>query len=215
MKLCFYKDGRKRNQVFSDCIIWGWSFVSELKSCLFSCCFNAWTASSTNQSILKEISPGYSLEGLMLKLNSNIVAIWCKSQLTEKDPDPGKDWGQKEKGKTENEMVEWHHQLNGHEPAQSPGDDDGQGNLACCSPWYCKESDTTEGLNHNSVRHPNWNHHHVSSKIPSGEIGGRGSRGVSPISAIAHTCLYRPEDVWCTIVSHNLKGHDGQMEGKT
>ena len=68
----------------------------------------------------------------------------AKSQLTEKDPDAGKDRGQKEKGETENEMVGWHHPLNGHESEQSPGDDEGQGNLACCSPWCCKESDTTE-----------------------------------------------------------------------
>ena len=58
------------------------------------------------------------------------------------------DWGQEEKGTTtEDEMVGWHHRLNGHEFAWTPGVGDGQGGLACCSPWGCKESDTTERLN--------------------------------------------------------------------
>ena len=52
-----------------------------------------------------------------------------------------------EKGMTEDEMVGWHHQLDGHEFEQASGVDDGQGSLACCSPWGCKESDTTERLN--------------------------------------------------------------------
>ena len=60
-----------------------------------------------------------------------------------KGPDAGKDWRQEEKGMTEGEMVEWHHWLNGHEFEQAPGVGDGQGNLACCSPWGCKELDTT------------------------------------------------------------------------
>ena len=58
-----------------------------------------------------------------------------KSWLTGKDPDAGRDWGQEEKGTTEDEMVGWHHRLNGHEFEQTPGDGDGQGGLACCSPW--------------------------------------------------------------------------------
>ena len=66
-----------------------------------------------------------------------------KSQHIGKDPDAGKDWGKKEKGVTEDEMVEWHHQLNGHESQQSPEDSEGQRNLACCSPWVHKELDTT------------------------------------------------------------------------
>ena len=67
-----------------------------------------------------------------------------KSWLIRKDPDAGKDRRQKEKATTEDEMVGWHHQLNGHEFEQAPGDGDGQGNLACCSPWDHKESYTTE-----------------------------------------------------------------------
>ena len=72
-----------------------------------------------------------------------------KSQVIEKAPDAGKDWRQ-EKGTTEDEMVGWHHRLNGHEFAQTPGDGEGQGSLLCCSPWGCTESDTTEQLNNES-----------------------------------------------------------------
>ena len=65
-----------------------------------------------------------------------------KSQLSGKDPDSGKDWGQEEKGATEDEMVGWHHWLNGHEFEQILGDSEGQGSLMCCSQWGCKESHT-------------------------------------------------------------------------
>ena len=70
-----------------------------------------------------------------------------KSCLIGKDPDAGKDWRQEEKGVTEDEMVRWHHWLNGHEFEQTPGDSKGQGSLVCCSPWGHKELDTTERLN--------------------------------------------------------------------
>ena len=64
-----------------------------------------------------------------------------------KDPNAGKDWRQEEKGMTEDEMVGWHHQLNGQEFRQAPGDGEGQGSRECCRPWGCKELDTTEPLN--------------------------------------------------------------------
>ena len=70
-----------------------------------------------------------------------------KNWLTGKDPDDGKDWRHEEKGVTEDEMVGWHHGLNGHEFEQAPGVGDGQGGLACCSSWGCKESETIERLN--------------------------------------------------------------------
>ena len=63
-----------------------------------------------------------------------------KNQLIEKDPDAGKDWRQEEKGTTEDKMVGWHHRLDGHEFEQALGDTEGQGSLACYSPWGCKES---------------------------------------------------------------------------
>ena len=62
----------------------------------------------------------------------------AKSKLTGKDPDAGKDYGQEEKGMTEDEMVRWHHQLNGREFEQTPGDGEGQRSLVCCSPWGCE-----------------------------------------------------------------------------
>ena len=67
----------------------------------------------------------------------------AKSRLIEKDPDTGKDWVQEEKGATEDEMVGWHHQLNGHEIEQTPRDGEGQGSLVCYSPWGCKQLDMT------------------------------------------------------------------------
>ena len=73
------------------------------------------------------------------------LILWppsANSQLTGKDPDAGKNWGQEEKGSTDNEMVGWHHQLNGHEFEQTPGDSEGQGSQACCSSLGRKESDT-------------------------------------------------------------------------
>ena len=73
----------------------------------------------------------------------------AKNRLTGKDPDAGKDGRQEEKGMTEDEMVGWHHQLDGHEFEQAPGYGDGQGSLACCSPWGRNKSDTTEQLNNN------------------------------------------------------------------
>ena len=74
-----------------------------------------WTARRSSQSILKEISPEYSLEGLILKLNSNPLATWCEELTHLKRPWSGKDWGQEEKEMTEYETIWWHHQLNGHE----------------------------------------------------------------------------------------------------
>ena len=109
----------------------------------------SWTARRSNQSILKEISPGgSSLEGLRLKVKLKL--LWppdAKSWLIGIDPDAGKDWGQVEKGMTENEMFGWHHQLNGHEFGQIWEVGDGQEGLACCSPWGHEELDTTERLN--------------------------------------------------------------------
>ena len=70
-----------------------------------------------------------------------------KSWLIWKDPDVGKDWRQEEKGITEDEMVRWHHQLNGHAFGWTPGVDDRQGGLACCGSWGRKESDMTERMN--------------------------------------------------------------------
>ena len=118
-----------------------------------------WTARRSNQCILKEISPrisleispGISLEGMMLKLKLQYFPVlWpphAKSWLIGKDSDAGRDWGQEEKGTTEDEMAGWHHWLDGRESEWTPGIGDGQGGLACCDSWGLKELDTTERLN--------------------------------------------------------------------
>ena len=78
-----------------------------------------------------------------------------KNWLTGKDTDAGKYWRQEKKGMIEGEMVGWHHQIDGHEFEQAPEVGDGQGSLACCSPWGHKESETIEWLNWTEL---NWIH---------------------------------------------------------
>ena len=108
-----------------------------------------WIARRYNQSILKEISPGCSLEGMMLKLKLQNFGhlMRRKSWLIGKDSNAGRDWGQEEKGTTEDEMAGWHHWLDGRESGWTLGVGDGQGGLACCDSWGRRESDTTERLN--------------------------------------------------------------------
>ena len=106
-----------------------------------------WTSRRSNQSILKEISPGCSGEGLMLKLKLQYFGHLMQRVDSFEKTHAGRDWGQEEKGTTEDEMAGWHHQLNGHEFERTPGVGDGQGGLACCDSWGCKESDMTERLN--------------------------------------------------------------------
>ena len=108
-----------------------------------------WTARRPNQSILKEISQSWIFIG---RTDAEGEApILCppdaKNWLTGKNLDAGKDWGQEEKGTSEDEVVGWHHWLDGQEFEQALGVGVVQGGLVCCSPWGCKESDTTERLN--------------------------------------------------------------------
>ena len=93
-----------------------------------------------------EISPGCSLEGLKLKLKLQYFGhlMWRVDSLEKTDA--GRDWGQEEKGTTEDEMAGWYHGLDGRESEWTPGDGDGQGGLACCDSWGRKESDMTEQL---------------------------------------------------------------------
>ena len=101
-----------------------------------------WTARRSNQSNLKEISPKYSLEGLMLKLKlQSFGHLMRRTDSLEKTLMLGR---QEEKGTTEDEMVGWHHQLDGHEFEKALGDNGGQGSLACCSVCSYKESDMTK-----------------------------------------------------------------------
>ena len=88
---------------------------------------------------------------LIARTEAEATLLWppdAKSWLIGKDPGAGKDWGQ-EKGEIEDQMVRWHHQLKGHEFEQTQGDHEGQGNLMCCTPWDCRQSDKTGWLNSN------------------------------------------------------------------
>ena len=107
-----------------------------------------WRLRRSNQSILKEISPEYSLEGLMRKLKLQYFGhlMWTTDSFEKTLIDAGKDW-RWEKGKTEDDMVGWQHRLNGHEFEQALGAGDGQRGLVHCSQKGRKEWDTTEQLN--------------------------------------------------------------------
>ena len=97
-----------------------------------------WTARRSNQSILKEICPEYSLER---PAGAETPIFWspdANNWLIGKDPDAGKDWGQEEKRTTEDEMVGWHHWLSGHASEQTPGDGERQESLTCCSARDCR-----------------------------------------------------------------------------
>ena len=104
-----------------------------------------WAARRSNQSILKEISPEYSLEGLMLKLRLQYFGhLMRRADSLEKTLMLGKIEGGRRRGRQRLRRLGWHHQLNGHEFEQALGVGDGQGGLACCSPWGYRESDMTE-----------------------------------------------------------------------
>ena len=103
-----------------------------------------WIAGRSSQSILKEIKREYSLEGLMLKLNlQNFGHLIQRTDSLEKTLMLGHTEGRMRRGR-QDEMVGWHHQLNGHEFGWTLGGSDGQEGLVWCGPWGHKESDTTE-----------------------------------------------------------------------
>ena len=112
---------------------------------------DTWTARRSYQSILMEINHENSLEWLMLRLKCQYFGhlMWRADSL-EKANFLGKIEGGRRRGTTEDEIVEWHHWLNGHKCEQAPGDGEWQGSLACCSAWGSKESDMTEWLNRNN-----------------------------------------------------------------
>ena len=116
-----HKGPSSQSYSFSSSHVWMLELDHKESGTLKNWCFwtvvlemTLWIARRFNQSILKEIGPEYSLEGLMLKLKLQIFGHRLENWLIGKDPDAGKDWGQ-EKGMTEDEMVGWHHWLNGHE----------------------------------------------------------------------------------------------------
>ena len=148
---------------FSSSHVWMWELDYKEGWMPKNCCFWTVVLEKTLESPLdsKEIKPvnpkGNQSEIFIGKTDAEAEApiLWPpdeKSQLIRKDPDAGKDWRQEEKGMTEGETVGWYHWLNGRDFEQALQDGEGQGSLACCSPWGCKESDTTEQLNnHNNI----------------------------------------------------------------
>ena len=109
----------------------------------------------------------------MLKLQNFGHLMWRVNSLEKSDA--GKHWGQ-EKAATEDEMVGWHHRLNGHEFEQTLGDSEGQGSLACCIPWGCKELDMTEWLHFHVLEKEKATH----SSVPAWRIPGTGEPGGLP-----------------------------------
>jgi len=106
----------------------------------------------SNQSILMEITLNTHWKGWCWSWSSNILATWYEHPTRwKKNPEAGKDWRQKEKSMTEDEMVGWHHWLSWHELGQTRGDGEGKGSPECCSPWDQEESDKTRLLNNNTI----------------------------------------------------------------
>ena len=136
---------------FSSSHVWMWE-LDHKGWVLKNWCFWAVVLEKTLESPLdckkiKPVNPKGNQSWIFIeRTDAEAPVFWppdVKSWLIRKDPDSGKDWRQ-EKGTTENKMVGWHHRLNRHEFGQTPGNGEGQGGLACCSPWGRKELDTTE-----------------------------------------------------------------------
>ena len=143
---------------FSSNRVWMWELDHKQSWVLKDWCFWAVVLEKTLESPLdcKEIQtvhPNGNQSWIFIgrtDAENETPILWppdAKNWLIGKDHDAGQDWGQEEKGMTEDEMVGWHHWLNEHEFEQTLGVGDGQGNLACCSPWGGKDSDMTERLN--------------------------------------------------------------------
>ena len=156
------KDPYSQSYGFTSSHVWMWELDHKEGWVLKNWCFWIAVLEKTLESPLdcKEIKPvnpkGNQSWIFTEKTDAEAEALilWppdAKSWLIGKDPDAGKDWRQEEKGMTEDEMVGWHHRLDGHEFEQALGDGEEQGSLACCSPWGHKESETTEQLNNNNI----------------------------------------------------------------
>ena len=143
---------------FSSNHVWMWELDHKESWAVRNWCF--WTVvfektlvSPLNCKEIKPVNPKGNQSWIFIgrtDAEAETPILWppdVKNWLIGKVPDAGKDWRQQQKGTTEDEMVGWHHWLDGHEFEQAPGVGDGQGSLACCSPWGRKESDTTEWLN--------------------------------------------------------------------
>ena len=142
---------------FSSSHVWMWE-LDYKESWVQNWCFWTVVLEKTLESPLdcKEIQPVHPKGNQSwiffgrTEVEAETLVLWppdAESWLIWKDPDAGKDWRQEEKGTTKDEIVGWHHRFNGHGFGWTPGVGDGQGSLACCGSWGCKESDMTERLN--------------------------------------------------------------------
>ena len=141
---------------FSSSHVWTWELDSKESWVPKNWCFWTVVLENTLESPLdcKEIQSVHPKgdQSWVFSGRADVEApiLWppdVKSWFIWKDPNAGKDWGQEEKGMTEDEMVGWHHRLNGHGFGWTPGVGDEQGGLVCCGSWGRKDSDTTERLN--------------------------------------------------------------------
>ena len=138
---------------FSSSHVWMWKLDSKENWCFWTVALEKTLESPLNNKEIEPVNPKGNQSWIFIgrmDAEAEALRLWpldVKNWLTGKDPDAGKDWRQEEKGTTEDEMVGWHHWLNGHESEQAPGVDDGQGSLACCSSWSGKGSDTNKLLN--------------------------------------------------------------------
>ena len=121
------------------------------------------------------------------------------SWLIGKDPGAGKDWGQKEKGLTEDKMIGWHHRLNGHEFEQIQGNSEGQGNLGCCGPWGCQELYVTKPLKNSSKQ-----------IVPS-----RWTVGLHQAQLFCPVSYLRSEENWADLLYHWPPLYPILLNGKT
>ena len=154
------KDPSSQSYGFSSSHVWMWelnhkeSWVSK-NWCFWTVILEKTLESPLDSKEIKLVNPKGNQSWIFIgRTNAEVEAPihWppeAKNWLIRKDPDAGKDWRQEQKGTTEDEVVAWHHRLNGHEFEQALGDGDGQGSLVCFSPWGCKESDMTEQLKTN------------------------------------------------------------------
>ena len=150
---------------FSSSHVWMWELDYKESWALTNWCFRTVVLEKTLESPLdcKEIQPvhpkGNQSWIFIEKPDAEAeTPILCppdvKNWLIRKDPNAGKDWRLEEKGMTEDEKAGWNHRLNEHEFESTPGVGNGQGGLACCSPWGHKESDMTERLNWTELKIP-------------------------------------------------------------
>ena len=155
------QDPYSQSYGFSSSHVWMWELDYKESWAPKNWCFWTVVLKKTLESLLdykemRPVNPKGNQPWIFIGRTDNEAKtplLWppdAKSLLITKDPDAGKDRRQEEKGTTEDEMVEWHHRLNGLEFEQTLGVGDGQGGLACCSPWGHKESNTTERQNNNN-----------------------------------------------------------------